>query len=149
MRPKGPPRGKPFKKGPDARRSPGGQPKALAEVKQQARNDAGDLWDLLMKRARKGDKFCIVKGLEWALGKPRLAVEITGKDGKPLDLKASVTLDEQPSSRTAAIIEALDRAGVLVVADAARGAAEEADAENNPVHSASAASDAGGVPPPR
>lgn len=141
------PRGRPFPKGKSG--NPGGQPKSLVEVKRLATENAEELWALLMKRARKGDKVCIVKGLEWALGKPRLAVEITGRDGKPLDLKASVKLDEQPSARTAAIIEALDRAGVLVVAGAARGAAEVADAEDDVLRAAHAAPDASGVPPPR
>lgn len=143
------PKGKPFTGKNDPRRNNGGVPREVREVKAQAKEDADELWRLLMKKARKGDRFCIVKGLEWALGKPRLMVELTGKDGKPLDMKASVTIDEQPSDRTAAIIEALERAGIAVAAEAAAGAGAAADAADDVLRAAHAAPNPSGVPPPR
>jgi hypothetical protein len=146
--PKRKPRGKPFTKGRDGRRNNGGVPKSVREVKALAAADAEKLWGYLMKRAAKGDRFLIKAGLEWALGKPRMTVEMTGKDGQPLEMKASVQVDDEPSTRTAAIIAALERAGVVVASVAVEGAATAADAEADAVHPAPAASDTGGVPSP-
>jgi hypothetical protein len=84
---KGKPRGKPFKKGTSG--NPGGRPKVLAEFKAHVQEKcAHKALRSLMKEIRLMGQHHVKASevvLAYAWGKPTQGVELTGKDGKPIE----------------------------------------------------------------
>lgn len=106
------PRGKPFQKGKDPRRNEGGQPPEVREVKAALREAGIDIAEVLKKKAKRGNLYAVVKALEWIIGKPKQELELTGKDGGPIRVRADL------SRLNAAQLEQLEQLLALAAPDA-------------------------------
>lgn len=92
--------GRPFKPGTSG--NPGGRPKEFPEFRAMVREQgAPRAFATLMAAIEEGDVRACEVVLAYAWGKPTQAVEVTGKDGKPLGLS-----DDERAARLAALLDA-------------------------------------------
>src|SRR3989442_1142505 len=83
---KGKPRGKPFQKGHDPRRKPGGCSPEVKEIRDALRKDGLTYVKALLAASENGNWGAAAKALEWILGKPTQPVELGGPEGKPIEI---------------------------------------------------------------
>lgn len=81
-----PVRGKPFAKGGDSRRNPGGRPKEEKEVALAIREHGQELVDKLLELARKGNMVAIKEAFDRGYGKAKQVIELSGIEGKPIEV---------------------------------------------------------------
>lgn len=123
-KPKGKPRGRPFTGADDPRRNNGGVPKEARELKAALMKHGEEIVERFMRLVRKGNTVATVKAMEWIVGKPRQEVELTGKDGGPVDVRSTPAID--PRKLTDEQLEQLE--GILVAATTADAGGGESGA---------------------
>ena len=93
-----------------------------------------------MRLVREGNPPAVLRAVEYIAGKPKELVEVTGKDGKPIESKAEVKHVVVDEGRITRILSVLQRSGAL------RARAAD-DTEDDEVHPSGADGATGGLPP--